>query len=87
MLLRNEKSVSVFILQAIQPTRKMSIRKRSVANKIKILRALYQILARTNINVLQIKDVHYKILAKQLKIPQKTVKNVITEWHPTVKLQ
>lgn len=76
----------VFILQAIRPTREMGARKKQI-NKIKVIRALHQLFARNQINILQITEDHYKVLAKELRITHKGVKNVINKLQPIVRLQ
>lgn len=75
VILRN--GTSVFNQQAVRSTREMKSRKRH--DKIRILRAFHQLLANSNVNVRQINVEHYKILAKQLKIPHKKIEDVINE--------
>lgn len=91
VILRNE--TSVFNLQTIQSARKMSARNRGVKKPTSeidtsttILRALNQLLSSHNINILQINDVHYGLLAREVGITKKEIKRVINGMQPTIKL-
>lgn len=77
---------SVYILLAIRTTRKMSSRKKRF-NKIKIVRALHQLIAIENDNILQLNDAHFETLAQQFDIRPNTVERVIRSFQPIVKLQ
>lgn len=89
LILRNE--TSVFILQSNRSTRKMSNRKRRVKKVTsgidRVINALHELLSSRNINILQLNDVNYGLLAKKFGIPQKEIKRVIFRMQPTVKLQ
>lgn len=77
--------ISVHNQQLSQPLRKM--KKPIKANKVKILRAMRELIASKKINLLQIDHVHHKMLAKQLKIPERNIKKTINETQPTVLLR
>lgn len=63
----------------------MGARKRPVANNIKVIRALHQLLARNEMKIPEITEEHFKILANETKIPKKI--GVVNQLQPIVKLQ